>query len=64
MAGADVQRANNAAKAAGIKFPDGRKPFHDWLTKHYGLEKDDQSFSWLKSKADDFTKEFPKYKDE
>lgn len=62
MAGADVERANNAAKEAGVNWPEGRKPFHDWLTRNYRWEKENQSFGWLKSKAEEFLVENPRYK--
>ena len=62
MAGADVERANQAAQDAGVKWPDGKKPFHDWLTRNYGLEKENQSYGWLKSRAEEFLRSFPKYR--
>lgn len=62
MAGVDVERANEAAKAAGVKWPDGKKAFHDWLENNYSLEKENQTFAWLKARAIEFLNEFPKYK--
>ncbi|NOZ71271.1 MAG: hypothetical protein GXP38_05050 [Chloroflexi bacterium] len=39
MSGANVHRANRAAQAAGVKWPDGRKAFHDWLERDYAGKK-------------------------
>lgn len=62
MPGADVQRANRAAQAAGVKWPDGRKAFHDWLERNYRWEKEGQSFEWLKRRAEEFLNSNPKYR--
>ena len=62
MPGADLQRANKAAKDAGVDWPRGKKPFHDWLERNYRWEKEGQSYTWLRRKAEEFLRNNPKYR--